>query len=167
MKIGCDLDEVIVEFIKKFIDFYNHEIGSNLKFEDWKKYWFRDVVGISKEEERKWINNFYDSGFFDDISLVEGALEGITQLAKDSEMFVVTSRPLRYKEKTDKFFNKYLKNLCKLVYARGDNGEELDKGLDKGIICRDLGIKLMIEDHMDYALNCSVNGVETFLLTKP
>lgn len=165
MKIGIDLDEVIAEFIKKFIEFYNTKTKNNLRFEDWHSYNFWDVIGGTKEKAVKLVDEFYNSDLFDNIKLVDGAQGGIEKLVESNELFVITSRPIRFKQKTDKFLRKYFLEIpIKLFYSDDFHKQH---SLGKAGICVREGIEVFIEDNSKYALACLDKGVKTFLLDKP
>lgn len=54
MKIGVDLDEVIVEFVRAFLDFYNQKFDTNYFFEQWRTYNFWEVLERLKKKLLEW-----------------------------------------------------------------------------------------------------------------
>lgn len=161
MNLAIDIDGVVADYFSKFLEFYNKKTGKNLSVSDWKTYNFWDSLPVSKEEGKKLMEEFYLRADFDEIQLIEGAKEAIIELAKQNQIYVITARPLRWGEKTKKFFDKHFSGLpLHLVHSRDEN----DKTIYKREICRDLNINILIEDYGDIALQCAEIGVRVFLL---
>ncbi len=162
MKIGVDLDDVVVEWVPRFLEFYNSRTNSNLKFEEWKNYFFEEIIGISRDEARVLIDEFVNSDFHEGVGLIEGVKKGIEKLSEQNEVIIITSRPLRYKNKTEEFLDKH--NLKLLVFYSRDSN---DVYIDKGEFCQRLGVELIIEDSKEYSLSCADRGIRVFLFDKP
>lgn len=165
MKIGLDLDDVIVEFSKGYLDFYNLKNRTNLEYKNWTRYNFSDSFGKSKAEANEVMEEFYHSPFFDNLKLSEDSRDSIELLARNNRLFIITARPLRYKEKTEKFTGKYFPDiLIKIFYS-----DEMSKEhcIGKAGLCKREGIDIFIDDSLECALSCSKEGTKTFLLNKP
>ncbi len=164
MKIGIDLDGVIADFVSGFLKFYNLKFNENILFENWQSYHFYDNLRKTKEEEIKLIDEFYNSNFFDDINLIDGAKKGVERLTIDNKVSIITARPIEYKEKTENFFKKnFSMNNWDIFYSEKPKGVEIDKKS----ICKKLGIELMIEDSQDYARGCADEGIKVLLFNQP
>ena len=107
MKIGIDLDEVIVDFIGGFLDFYNGKRGKNVKREDIKHYqlWKNDFFKWTREDAVKLVDEFNESESFGSLNLFEGAKETLQKLNEGNELFIITSRKENTREKTEKFLS--------------------------------------------------------------
>ncbi|MFA7707394.1 MAG: NUDIX domain-containing protein [Candidatus Pacearchaeota archaeon] len=164
LKIGIDIDGVVADFSRKFIEFYNRKTGNQVSMKDWVTYNFWDFLPISKEEGKALMDEFYLLSDFDEISLIEGAKEGIFWLSKESEIYIITARPLKWAEKTKSFFDKhFFGKKINLIHSRDNK----DKTIYKREICRNLGISILIEDYGDIALQCADIGVKVILLDYP
>ncbi len=166
IKIGIDLDEVVADFINKFLEFYNGKYEKNILKEDIKSYnlWENDFFGFDKQGAIQIVDEFYDSELFDEMELIQDATRVIRELSDDFEIFIVTSRPLRFKEKTENF----LKNnqiLYEIIYSNEIHNANGSK--NKADICKELGVNILIDDNKDYAKNCAENNIKVFLLSKP
>jgi len=163
MKIGIDLDEVIVEFIKGFLDFHNKKFSTDYKYEQWHSYNFWEVFGGTREEDIREVDEFFNSEKFEKLKLVKGA-KSINKLAKDNKLIIITTRRIDYKDKTEKFLQKHFKGIpLELVFS----GDFHNQGKTKADFCNELGISLIIEDNKEYALDCAKKGIKVFLLDKP
>lgn len=161
MKIGIDIDGVIADFVKKFLEFYNKKTGNNFSTENWVTYNFWDFIPITKEEGKKLMDEFYSLEDFDEIPLIEGSKEAIHELSKQNQIYIITARPLRWGEKTKKFFDKHFSGKqINLIHSR----DKEDKTVYKREICNNWGINLLIEDCGDIALQCAERGIQVFLL---
>lgn len=164
MKIGIDIDEVIVEFVKGYLKVYEQIYGRNFSFEEIISYNFWEVLGISKEDAYKSVYQFYNTNEFENLDFIEGAKEAIKVLSEKNEILLITSRPLFTNEKTQIFFQKHFPNFSfEIIHSGGFHPQ----GKNKEDICKERGIKIMIEDHVDYALKCAEKGIKVFLLDKP
>ena len=164
MKIGIDIDGVVADFFRKFLEFYNKKTGNNVSIENWVTYNFWDFLPISKEEGKKLMDEFYLVEDFDKISLIEGSKEAIHNLAKQNQIYIITASPLRWGEKTKRFFDKHFPGKkISLIHSRDEN----DKTIYKKEICKNLGISILIEDCGYIALQCAEIGVTVFLLDRP
>jgi len=164
-KIGIDIDEVITEFVKSYLKIYNHKYDDNKTFEDICSYDLWKPLGITRGEAFEISDEFYASRDFDNISFVDGAKDGIERLSRENELFFITSRPVKIKEKTEQFFKKSFPNLnLPLIFSDGlfHNQEET-----KANICKELNIDSIIEDNINYAFDCAETGIITYLLDKP
>lgn len=165
MKIGVDLDEVIVEFVRAFLDFYNQKFDTNYFFEQWRTYNFWEVFGKTKEETVRVVDEFYNSKLFDEMKLIDGSKESIEKLAEKNQLSIVTSRPLRFREKTEKFSKKYFSTIPIKIFYSNSTSEGHDSG--KARVCKREGIEIFIEDDLECAVKCAEAGVRVFLLSKP
>jgi len=164
-KIGIDIDEVVVEFVNPYLKIYNQKYNRKKRFEDINNFDLWIPLGITKEDAFEITYKFYDSEDFDNIPFVNGAREGIKRLTKDNELFFITSRPLKIKEKTEQFFRKNFPELNYEIIFSGDIWGSQEK--KKPVICKRLCIENIIEDNINYAFDCAKSGIITYLLNKP
>ncbi|MFH1425402.1 MAG: hypothetical protein ABIG28_01575 [archaeon] len=165
MKIGIDLDEVVVNFLPDFLNFYNFKTGKTVLFEDFSSYNFWEIFGGTREEAISLVYEFYDTNSFNNIGLVDGADEAIKALSEGNDLFFITSRPRRIKSQTEDFLKKYFSDVSFEVVYSGDFFE--GNGKSKAEICEELGIDYFVEDNKDYAFKCAEKEVSVFLLNKP
>ena len=104
MRIGIDIDEVTADLIGKFLEYYNQKYGRDIYRENVENYnlWENQIFDNlnSKEEAISVVNDFHDSDFFDEMELIEGAKESIKKLNENNEIFFITARIEKFKEKT-------------------------------------------------------------------
>jgi uncharacterized protein len=163
MKIGIDIDEVVVEFFREYLKDFNKKFNKNYEFEEWTHYNIWEFTDISKEESLGLADEFSKTKAFFETGLVEGAKQGISELEKENKIFFVTSRPIDIKERTIEFFKMHFPENNFEIHFSGEmwGGEKT-----KAEICEELGIKIIIEDNAHYALDCAEKGIKAFLLDK-
>ena len=164
MKIAIDIDEVIVRFIKKYMEFADKKGFKRVDYKDVYSYNLWEVLGIKKELVFELLKEFTLEGIYDDLDFVEGSKEGIVFLKNNYDIYFITSRPDYISKKTRDFIFKEFGVLGNRVFFSGDVSGSAKK---KDEICRDLGIDLIIEDNGEASLNYAEAGLRVLLLDKP
>lgn len=77
----------------------------------------------------------------------------------------MTTRPIIFKEKTENWIKKHIDFPVKIIHS-GDFYLD-NKARKKADICKEIGIKIMIEDVAKYALECAEVGILVILFDKP
>lgn len=163
MKIGIDIDDVIVDFLPSFINFYNERYNKNIRFEDMTSFFLWEVgVGTNRKDVIKFVDEFYDSENFYDMPLIAGAKEAINLLSKEHEIYIITSRPIKLKEKTIEFFKINFPDIdLKIFFSKGIH----HPGDTKSEISKRLGLSIFIEDN--YIEGFDLKRTKVFLMNKP
>jgi len=165
MKIGIDLDDVIADFFEALLKFYHKKFGKLHKKEEFKEWKWWPVWGVSREEAIKIVDEFHESHKLEEVPLMEHALNSLHHLLKDNEIFIITSRPVRFKPKVESWIKHHLGDLKIEVMHAGDFHK--GQGATKAEICREKGISLMLEDSPDTALECANAGIKVILFDYP
>ena len=165
MNIGIDLDEVVVDFINPFIDYFNKRFGTTFEVEDMHSYNLWECgMGGNREEAIRFVREFYESDNFEKIPFWSGARETINYLRRNHKIYIITSRPEEFREKTDRFLaENFSGNGFSVLYS----GDFHRQGRTKAEICRDYGIDVHLDDNLKYALECAREVRKVFLFDKP
>ena len=168
MRIGIDMDDVVADSMDAIIRMNNEKYGTSLKKENIWSYHFRDVIGITREEELKRLEAVFAEDQRVTLRPMEGAIEAITALKHAGhELYVVTARPLTDALQTERWLDhRFPKAFAGVHYA---NLNEVDGVIvrKKSAVCKELGIELMIDDNMKNALDCASAGIRVFLFDQP
>ena len=163
MIIAVDLDDVLADSLRAFIEFYNENYNKKLKYEDFTAYTLNEIMGMPREEENKILEKFDNGGYFEKIKPIEGAVEAIKKLSKKHKIIIITSRTKDKEEKTkkwvEKFFGKYDIYFIRQNYS--------GKSKTKAEICKEIKAEILIEDYLGYAENCAKNGIKVLLFDYP
>jgi uncharacterized protein len=166
MKIGIDIDEVVVEFNKGFLEFYNKKSDKNFQFEEIIDFGFNKALDLDGNIIRELVKEFNSSEDLDRLELVDGSKEILFLLSKKHDIIFITSRHPSIKERTIHFLNNHFSNFnFNVVFSNGLWKET--NSLSKADFCLKDEVFLIIEDNPDFALDCANKGVKVLLLEKP
>jgi len=164
MKIGIDLDDVVFEFTREFIKFYNEKYGKEIKFEEVDTYDFPKVFDLSLQTTLDLIKEMISIGIARNLPFCDYAKEAILDLSKNHEIFFITSRVVR--ERTLENLKQLFSEIeFQLIFS--SNSYAGSEGKSKAEICHEQGIDIMIEDDKGYAEDISKKGVKVLILDKP
>lgn len=166
MKIAIDIDEVLGQFMKALIDFHNSEYKTNLKLEDFFSYNFWNVWGGTKEEAIEKVYKFHKTDFFKNIKPVTDSQDSVKKLKEDNELFVITSRQNDVIEETKLWIQNNFPNTFSNIYFTNHFSKNGNSKTKKEI-CDLLDIDILIEDSLEYSLECIKPNRKIFLLDYP
>jgi len=163
MKIGVDLDEVLADYLSAVIDFHNASFASSLKKEDFVSYKFWEVWGGTVDEAIDKIYEFNKTDFFKKIKPVPGSQETLGFLKQNHELFVITSRQEDFANETKVWLDEYFPGVFQSLHFTNKYSKS-GESRSKLSVCDELGIDILIEDSLDYALECFSEKRKVFLL---
>lgn len=162
MAWGIDLDNVLGDTLGSFADFHNAVYGTSFKREDFREKTLAQAIGCTLEESRKRMKAFEDSSHANNIQPMPGSQKGVLQLAKKSELVVVTARPISIEERTVQWVKRHFPDCFSSVYlADRENPDRIT--VKKADTCRSLGVELLVEDWLDTAVECAAKGIKVLL----
>ena len=165
MKIGIDLDEVVAKQLDELVKFYYKKTGKMISKDKFHTYYWPDVWGISLEDAIKVDKEFKESESFDNLEIFENAKEILHELSKKNKLYIITARPVAFKDKTLKWIKK---NIGLPIAVHHSSDFHLgNKTNTKANICQDLGVSVLIEDQEKYAEECAAAGINVLLFNQP
>jgi uncharacterized protein len=171
MRIGIDLDETISDSIVGIMNLHNKQYGTSLRREDFDSYVFTDILGVSKEEARKRVDEFFSVRHVKAIPPIEGSLEAINLLkSKGHELYIITGRGRAREDvlHTEAWLEEHFPQIFAGVhYANVLGPDGTLKTRTKSEIAKSLRVELMIDDVLDFARDCGEAGIKTFLFDRP
>lgn len=89
MRIAIDMDEVIADPIRKFIQLYNRDFGVplDLILEPGKEVYQH----VPADVNRKWLEYINEKGFFRDLDVIPGSIEAIKELQQNHDVYIATA----------------------------------------------------------------------------
>lgn len=168
MIIGVDMDSVIAEIIRPIDLFHNRKYGTSVSYDDHTSYDLRLYWNCSLEDMYSRIFEFYDSPEFKDTKPVAGSQRALTLLARDHELHLITARPYDVEEQSRRWLAKHFPRIFKEIHhtnliSKGGKGVSVKKSE----ICLKMGATVMIDDHIDYILDCAENNITSYLFSAP
>ena len=141
MNLGFDIDGVISDFVKTFIELVEKQYDLPLKETDIYCHDLNLVLGISKEERNELIRKTIK----EDLTLNLGAKESIEKLYTEGhKIFILTARPHDLVEVTKAWLKKKDIPYTKLIQL--NEGEKYLAKVD---------LDLIVEDNLEDAIGCS------------
>jgi uncharacterized HAD superfamily protein len=91
--IAFDIDGVIADTFRVFVDMARNEYGCRFTYEDITEYDFLTVLDMSERISNEIIQALLDHPIESGIRPVQGAVEVLTRLSRKGPLFFVTARP--------------------------------------------------------------------------
>lgn len=163
--IAIDIDEVLADFLSDFVYFHNLMYKTSVRREDFKNYYLDEVLGIDRDEMHIRYLEFKVLSLLERLKPIKGAHQGIKKLIElEYVPHLLTARTKVTEKETRKWLDIHFKGIdLPLHFAR----DERDKFKKKSIVCKEIGAKIIIEDHIDNALDCAENGIKVYLIDAP
>jgi uncharacterized HAD superfamily protein len=168
-KIGVDIDDTLLDFVGSFIEYSKKIKEIDLKREDFRTYSFDKVLKLpSMGEAIQIVFEFYDSDFFRKMPPLSGSTEAISNLKKNYELYIITSRPdYLYNATMNQLWNNFRNIFLDVLFSSNHYTGTKNSGKSKAEICLNYGISTMVDDSLEYALQCTDKGLEVILIDAP
>jgi len=162
--VGIDIDGVLAEYPKGFLNFIKDETGINLNNEEIKTYNLYDAVGeiVGADKMKKLKHKFRAEGHKRNLPVIPGAQEGLKRLRDQGKTIILLSaRP--YKEyprifgDTIDWLNKNNFDFDAIIW---------DEEKEEKIIKEFPNMKFMVEDNGNNALKIAQAGYKVYLINK-
>lgn len=165
IRIGVDMDDVLMEFNHAFYAFYNRKHGTNFDPKDQKTFTVRDLLGCTQEEEWNCVNEFYDSVDHHQTVPVVGAIEALSDLKK-YDLVLISARPSRVMDSVQKWLMLHFPDCFSQVILTDQYQLGNDPRKTKGEIAKELGIQVFVEDSFSNAKEICARGIPVVLLDR-
>jgi uncharacterized HAD superfamily protein len=122
-------------------------------------------LGPLEESIRK-VNDFQRSEYFKQIIPLTDSLDAIKVLSQKNRLFIITARPSFVREETERWVDQFFNgNFSGIFYS--SNHYSGEPGKQKSEICKDLGVSVMVDDSLDYLVQCAAGGIKGVLFDYP
>lgn len=158
MKVAVDLDGVIANFDKRFLEFTNVHFDRENDPKDIDKweYWHCEKIDFSEDDFFKGLELFTSYKVWQSIEPYPNAVDAICCLNSMADIYYVTARPKNSERTTLKF----------LI----NNGFPMGRGIlfcydskDKANIAKNLKIDIAIDDKIETIYDYDQSGIKTIL----
>lgn len=173
IRIGIDIDEVLINTIDSVVDFYNikynHAPLKNDEIIYKKSDKIQDIVDMSPEDAELFLLEYFNSEYHINCLPIEDSKNILSDLI-DFNISAITFRSKEVSSVTLDWLDKNFKNIFSDVHFLGDKiagGDSIKHLNSKGEYAKDLGIKIFIEDSLKNSLDIASYGISVILLDKP
>jgi uncharacterized HAD superfamily protein len=167
MRIGIDIDEILVDFLHPFLDYHNRTYGTSYRWDDFKTFGLQYTMQESQETLNQRVDEFNHTDEFAAATPVAGAIEAVDVLAAAHELVIVSSRPDNFHDKTRQWVEQYFPGkfseflFTSHPYApRGSTQRKAD-------MCIAAKLNVLIEDALEHVLPCAEAGITVLLWDTP
>uniref|UniRef100_A0A7S1M5I9 5'-nucleotidase n=1 Tax=Alexandrium catenella TaxID=2925 RepID=A0A7S1M5I9_ALECA len=164
--VALDVDEVLAQYLKAFIAYYNQKRGRNLQVKDFYVYHFWEVTGTDYDDTMEDIYDFHTTDIFRNIEPVPGSQAAVTALAKlpRVELHIVTSRQENIAEETCLWLGRHFPGVFKEERIHiGNHYGRSGPRISKSRICTEIGAGLLIDDSWEYCEELAKAGTPAVL----
>lgn len=156
MTIGIDIDDTICDSYEYMTPYFCNAFNIDIKSLENKFGRYYEVYGLTREEFKKFLlDNFYK--FSPNIKVKENAKEVINRLKQNNKIIIVTARSDDYFKDAKKHCIDYL-NKKNILFD-----EVIVNAKEKGKICKENNIDLLIDDNIDNCKSAKGNGIKCLL----
>lgn len=166
MKIAIDIDDVLVDTVGYFAQYYNENYGANLTRSDFFSNEWWTVLNIKKEEAIKLYFDYSRSPLHKNTKPMPEAVAGVKDLSKNHTLIAVTGRPEHIMQETEEWIAKFFPGCFQGVYSTNFHVFVGGKK-SKGDICAELGAECLIDDFVEHAEECTKKNIPVLLLDTP
>lgn len=167
MKIGIDIDEVLAATFSGFLVFLKNSRGIDIPWENQTHHDLSKIPGsgVTKADENVLWREYMDF-HHESIEPISGSQEGISALKHAGHSLVaITGRHEgNHRGYTELWLSRHFPDCFDSVHFT-NHGHETS--ITKSSVCKNLGIKLMVDDNLDFALELSENDIHAIVLNKP
>ncbi|KAF5377614.1 hypothetical protein D9615_005101 [Tricholomella constricta] len=170
--IAIDLDDVLSQTNQIVAEWHNSRFGTNMDISSfyYYYYWKNPLWGTPKETFEK-VKDFYRTDLLYDAKVVPGAREGVLSLRNMGfRLIIVTARTEDNADESWEWVNKHFPGIFDSIICTGQfkdahkTGHEVVTKLNKAQVCADLGVKLLVDDSAENALQCATFSHPTYVL---
>lgn len=167
MLIAFDIDDVLSDLVPALARFHNERYGTSLRKEDFHSYRFAEVLGGTDEEAIKKIWEFLDNPLFAQVPPTKDSVEVIKELAKKHRIISITSRHRKYEDLTREWIARHFPNCIGSIYFSHNSYVDFGNNKRKVDYCLEFNVKTLVEDSLEYAIECRKAGIDVLLLDQP
>lgn len=159
--IACDMDEVVAPLVRPFLEFHLRRFEYTLPYEAITDYFELDKIFC--EPPGTLTKRFQEFILCESLKIepLEGAFEALVKISRSKKCEVVTSRQDNLTNVTKEYFRRHSPISLPITVCNhlGSGG----LSLRKPDVCLKVGASLLIDDCLEYTIECAAKGYQAFL----
>lgn len=162
--VAVDIDDVLSDHAKKFIEFSNSYYGLNNQVHDYSEDWPL-MLNTSLEEVDKLLKGPYVKSVIHNLDHDKSSEEVLRKLKSKYEFIVITSRRNMIRGDTLAWLDKRYKGIFSYVHFAGiwDEMSDESKHMTKKEVALGVGANFLIDDQPKHCLAASEAGIHSIL----
>ena len=166
--IALDIDGVIVDFARPFIEHSNERLGRRDRYEDCRAHNFSVAFSISEELTFQLLAEFEERFDMEYPHLIEGVVDALDVLKERYRFVAITSRGAQLEEPTRRFFQTHFPFVTPF-FANGRNNPfaTTEGRLTKTRMAEQVAAAILIEDNEEEFLHWDSRTVKPICFRHP
>ncbi|MEX0932305.1 MAG: hypothetical protein WDZ61_00215 [Parcubacteria group bacterium] len=165
--LGLDFDDVLIDFNVCADDWHNRTYGTNFQTRDRKVFANLDKNwSCTPAQAVERVFEFYRSDDHYHAPPINGAVEALRTLKHKHTLVLVTSRAEEIRAHTMRWIDRHFEGFLDHVCLTNQYGGKANKRT-KAEVCREHGVEVFIDDHLEYAEDVASNGTRVLLFDQP
>jgi 5'(3')-deoxyribonucleotidase len=164
--IAVDCDDVLVATAPEILRYYNRTYGTNIQLKD---FYSNDNTNVWQTPDDdtaiKRVNAFLETDEYFSLPPTQDAISVIRRLKQQYELHIVTGRPDFTEAATLKWLKHNFPDIFSTVvftnYFSLSDSSSVPRS--KADVCKELGAKFLIDDHINHALRVADVGIDVML----
>lgn len=166
MKIAVDIDEVLANYLSNLIEYHNATYGTNFKREQFYSYEFWKIWGGTKEQAVQKVYDFHQTPYFKKIKPIPHSQDAIRALKTKHIFYIITSRQEEVQRETEQWINEHFPDTFSEIHFTNRYSQS-KQPTSKANVCCSLNIDMLIDDSLEYALECQKLEKNVLLMDSP
>ncbi|MDO8598969.1 MAG: hypothetical protein Q7S02_02585 [bacterium] len=166
MTIGIDIDEVLAEFLSALISYHNTTFGTTFTKDQFRSPRYSETWGGTRDEAIQKVYDFHATPYFEAIRPVPGSQEAVRVLRVHHDLHVITSRPHDIAEATSTWLHRNFPDTFASIHHTNHYSQS-GESTTKLQVCDMIGADVLIEDSLDFAMECLSPNRKILLLDCP
>lgn len=162
--LASDWDDVMYEFLRYFLPYFNQRNGTDLKPEDVLDHDMTELLGRDRKFFLDEVDKFHEHGETTDHGIMPKSEEVIPLLVDKYDIVIVTARKKRFQHRVSDMVERYLPGQISAIYTLEDF-EHL--GHSKGAFAKELGASVLVDDHLGNIEEAVAHNVRGLLWNLP
>ncbi len=162
--IAVDIDDVLADSARGFVEFSNKRWGTKLGvddyLEDWAKMW-----ELEQDQAQMRAQDMYDPDVIGNFKHDESALAVLLTLKKDYKLVITTSRARLVQKDTSDWLNRHYKGIFEAIHHAGfyDNYTANSTKMTKAELLKSIGADYIVDDHPKHCFAAAEAGMQAIL----
>jgi len=166
MRIGIDIDEVLVDFLTPFLEDHNARYGTAYSSKTFHSFGMHHVMDEDQATIVARIEAFFKTDTYKNLQPIPGAEEAVSELAKNHVLLAISSRNDSIRDFTRQWIKLHFPGITEVHFSNHPYVSR-EAVHSKAELCLLLKLDVLIEDAFEHVLPCAEKGIKVLLFDTP